>query len=153
MANGVFNRGYYNVGKYDLTAITLKAMLVTTGFVFNPDLDFVDDGTANDPASFEISAAGYSRQTLGSVTLNEDDTNDFSYLDCADPSFGSLASGQTVGGMVVFRYSSSGGTTSDTGQDIISYYTLTATPTNGGAIGVTIASSSAGGLLKIASTS
>ena len=154
MANGVYNRGKYLVGQTNLSGLTLHAMLVTTGYTFNQDHNTIDDGTTDDPKSYEITVSGYSRQALASITLNEDDSNDFSYLDAADIStFGNLAAGQTVGWAILTRYSSSGGTTSDTGQDLVSYYELTATPTNGGAIGLTWASSSAGGVLKLGTTS
>ncbi len=157
MPNGVFNRGKQNVGKYDVTGFTLRAMLVNTSFpsnvTFDPDLNFVSEGTSSGPFSYEISVGGYARQTLAAVTLTEDDTNDFAYVDANDVTFSALVAGQTVGGCVVYKYTSSGGTTGDSGQDLWAFYDLTDTPTNGGDISVVWATSSQGGVLKLGTTS
>lgn len=154
MANLVFNRGKYIVGTVDMTASTFRLMLVSTGYVENQDHNTVDDGTTSDPLSYEISVGGYSRQSVGLAAF-EDDTNDFAGLDSADKTFSSLAAGQTVGGCVLYRYSTSGSpnTTSDTGQDLIAFYDVTDTPTNGGDITIQWASTSAGGTLKLGTTS
>ena len=154
MANFLTNRGYYTVGRVSLEASTFRMMLLTTAFTSNDALNLVDDGTTSDPASYEIAVGGYSRQSFG-LTAFEDDTNDFAGLDTANVTFASLAAGATVGWAAVYRYSTSGSpnTTSDTGQDFLWAYQLTATPTNGGDITIAIASTSAGGALKIGSTS
>jgi hypothetical protein len=161
VANGVFNRGYSVAQVFDMTNSTFRVMLVTTGYVFNPDHDFVNSntssGTNGEPKVFEISVGGYSRQNL-TLSRFEDDTNDFAGLDATDSTFASLAAGATVGGAVVYVYSSSGtlgaaATTGDSGQNLVGYYSLTATPTNGGDLVVQWASTSAGGVLKFGSTS
>lgn len=156
MANGVYNRGYFIVGTVDMTGTTFRLMLTNTGYVFNPDHNFVGSNTSSgsngEPIAFEISVGGYARQTLA-LTAFEDDTNDFAGLDSPDKTFSALVAGQTVGGAVLYRYSTSGGTTGDTGQDLVCFYDVTDTPTNGGDITIQFASTSAGGALKIASTS
>lgn len=152
MANIVYNRGKFIVGTVDMTGTTFRLMLVSTGYVENQDHNTVDDGTTSDPLSYEIGVGGYSRQN---VTLSsfEDDTNDFAGLDATDKTFSALLAGATIGGAVLYRYSTSGGTTSDTGQDLISFYDVTDTPTNGGDITIQWASTSAGGVLKLGTTS
>ncbi len=149
------NRGTFLLAStYDLTATSepLEMMLITTGYTFDADHNTIDDGTTSDPASYEIAPSGYSRQTLSSVARFQDDTNDFAGLDAADVTFSSLEPGATIGAAVVYRYST-GSTTSDTGQDTLGYYALTATPTNGGDITIQIAATSDGGLLQLKSTS
>lgn len=161
MANGVFNRGFTIVSAFDMTATTFRLMLVSTGYVFNPDHDFVNSNTSSgvngEPKVFEITVAGYARQNM-TLTKFEDDTNDFAGLDSADITFTALAAGQTVGGAVLFVYSSSGTlgagqTTGDSGQNLVAFYDVTDTPTNGGDIQIQWASTSAGGTLKVGSTS
>lgn len=157
MANGVYNRGYYIWSQVNSTSVAWTGMLVSTSYVWASSHDFVNSNTSSgvggEPKVFEITVAGYSRQALASLTLTEDDTNKFSYLDATDLTFSALTAGQTVGGCVLYRYSSSGGTTGDSGQDLLCFYDLTDTPTNGGDIVVQFASSSQGGVLKVTSTS
>ena len=156
MANGVYNRGFFLAATVDATATTWRLMLVSTGYAFNPDHNNVNANTSSgangEPKVFEITVGGYSRQNV-TLAAFEDDTNDFAGLDSADITFAALTAGQTVGGAVLYRYSSSGGTTADSGQDLIAFYDITDTPTNGGDITIQWASTSAGGTLKVGSTS
>ena len=149
------NRGKYLVAAKKLadSSEALQAMLLSTSFTGISSADLVDDGTTADPKSYELTVSGYARQPLLSKVIFEEDTVHFVGLDCADLSFAGLATGQTAGFLGVMLYSSSGGTTSDTGQDFVGWSPITNTPTNGGAIGITIPSTSAGGILKLASTS
>lgn len=162
MANLVFNRGKYLAGLGHVsTSASIQIMLVTTCFEDLANLldkNLVDDGTTTDPKSYEVTVGGYSRQALAGLTLTEDDTNDFAFIDATDSTFTSLVTGETVGGAVAYIYSSSGGslgtqTTSDTGQELLAFYDLTNTPTNGGNIVVQWASSTAGGFFRFGSTS
>lgn len=153
MANSTYNRGKYVVATYDMTqSSAFRMMLLTTSYTGNMDHNTVDDGTTSDPASYEIGVSGYARANV-TFTAFEDDTNEFAGLDTADKTFTALAAGATIGHAVIYRYSSSGGTTSDTGQDLMWWYELSATPTNGGDITIQIASTSAGGALEIGTTS
>jgi hypothetical protein len=155
MAGNVWTRGFQLVGRYDIVGSSWRVMLLTTGYVFNGAHNFVSDvSTAVGSSSgFEIQVSGYSRQVLASPTVTEDDTNLFSYVDATDTTFSALVAGGTVGAAAIFRYSTSGGSTADSAQELLSYYPLTATPTNGGDITVVWASSSAGAVLKIGTTS
>ena len=152
MANYVFNRGKYLVGTQDIDASTFRLMLLSTSFTSNDNLNLVDDGTTSDPLSYEISVGGYARQSMGLAAF-QDDTNDFAGLDASDVTFSALVAGATIGWAVLYRYSTSGGTTSDTGQELIAAYDVTDTPTNGGDITIQWASTSAGGVLKLGTTS
>jgi hypothetical protein len=155
VANLVYNRGKFLTGQINLaaTSFDLVLMLCSTSFTSDDGLNLVDDGTTSDPKSYEISVSGYTRQTLANRALYEDDTNDFAGLDATDVTFTALAAGATIGTAVLYRYSTSGGTTSDTGQDLIAAYDVTDTPTNGGDITIAWASTSAGSVLKLGSTS
>jgi len=157
MANIVYNRGKYIIGQVNSTSTVWQLMLVSTGYVADQDHNFVNANTSagslGEPKVYEISVSGYARQNLASITLNEDDTNDFAYIDATDVTFTALGAGATVGGAVLYRYSSSGGTTGDSGQDLLAFYDVTDTPTNGGDITIQWASSSAGGVLKLGTTS
>jgi hypothetical protein len=154
VANLVYNRGKYVATRFPLAATseTLTLMLVTTAYTANQDHNLVDDGTTSDPKSYEIAPSGYSRQSLANVSRFQDDTNDFAGIDADNVTFSALAAGATIGAGVLYRYSSSG-TTSDTGQELLGYYEVTATPTNGGDITIAWASTSAGGVLKYGTTS
>lgn len=157
MANLVYNRGKYKIGQVNTTGITWQLMLVTTGYVADQDHNFVysnsSSGVLGEPRVYESTVSGYARQTLTSLALFEDDSNDFAGLDAADVTFSALVAGNTIGGAVLYIYSSSGGTTGDSGQELVAFYDITDTPTNGGDITIQWASTSAGGVLKLGTTS
>ncbi len=163
MPNLVYNRGKILIANINTTASVLIAMLVSTSYTPDQDHNFVNantsSGAAGEPKVNEITVGGYSRQTLANLATFEDDTNDFAGLDATDATFATLTAGQTVGGCVVYRYSTSGGstggaqTTGDSGQELIAFYDVTDTPTNGGDITIQWASTSAGGVLKFGTTS
>ena len=131
----------------------LTMMPVTTDHPYNNDHDTVDDGTTSDPKSCEISVGGYARQALAIDSSFEHDSNDFAGLDHANVTSSSLAAGETIGGAVVYRYTRAAGTTSDIRQSLVSHYSVTATPTNGGDIVIAVAATSDGALIKFGSTS
>jgi hypothetical protein len=143
MANGVYNRAKYLLadGTLDLpTTADLRVLLVNTGYAFNADHNFVSEVVAN-----EISAAGYARQPLTGETITEDDTNDFAYLDADDTPFPAMASGQTIGGAIVYKFNAA-----DASAEVIAFYDLTDTATNGGTVTVQWAAIASGGVLKVA---
>lgn len=162
MADLVFNRGKFLAASGRVsTSADIQIMLVTTCFldVANLlDLNLVDDGTTNDPASYELTVSGYARHDLAGLAGFEDDTNDHAGLDATNATFSSLASGETIGAAVSYVYSSSGGsigtqTTSDTGQELLALYDIADTPTNGGDVTIQWADTTDGGFLKFGSTS
>lgn len=156
MPNFVYNRGKALVGQVNLaaTSFEIRCMLLTTSYTSDDAHNTVDDGTTSDPLSYEIAVGGYARQTLANRAVFEDDGNDFAGLDADNAVFTGLAAGATIGWAVLFRYSTAAPSSgSDTGQDLLAAYDLTDTPTNGGDITVTWASTSAGGVLKLGSTS
>jgi hypothetical protein len=101
MANQVYNialkklaDGLLNFGTADI-----RVLFVKSGYVFNPDHDFVADLV---PASNELTVAGYARQALGTQTTAVDDANDRATADAADPDFGALTAGETIDAAVYF---------------------------------------------------
>jgi hypothetical protein len=148
MANLVYNKGLEELAKAltDLDAADLRLMLVKSSYTANKDHLFVDDGSANDPASHELTVGGYARVALASKVVTRDDTNDFAYLDADDVAFGTLAAGETIGGAVLIRH-----TGTDTTAPLIAFYDLADTPTNGSTITHQWATPANGGVLKLAS--
>lgn len=148
MANGVYNKGKASIanGGIDLDTSTLKVMLVDSSYTFNADHNFIDNAGAGDPIDQEITVSGYSRQTLTTPTVTQDDTNDFAYLDGDDVVFTALAAGQTIGGAILFD--NAGG--ADTARKLIAFYDLTNTATNGGNVTIQWAVVGSGGVLKLA---
>jgi hypothetical protein len=146
MANGVYNKGLEELAKAttDLDGSTLTVMLVKDTYTFDKDHLTVDDGSANDPASHEITASGYARVNLTSAVVTRDDTNDFAYLDADDTVFPATAAGETIGGAVLFRNSGSDATSPN-----IAFYDLANTATTGGAPTIQWATPASGGVLKL----
>lgn len=142
MASGVYNKGLHELAEAltDLGSADLRVLLMTAAYTFTRTHNFVADVVAN-----EISAAGYSRQALTGETVVEDDTNHRAYLDANDSTFGTLAAGQTIGGVVLFRH-----TGSDATAPLIAFIQLPSTPTNG-SFGVSWAAPGSGGILYLAS--
>jgi hypothetical protein len=147
MANGVYNKGLEELAQAltDLQGADLRLMLVKSTYTFNKDHLTVDDGSANDPLSHEITVSGYARQALANEAVTRDDTNDFAYLDADDVVFTALAAGETIGGAVLFRH-----TGTDTTAPLIAFYDLVDTATNGGNVTVQWNTPANGGVLKLA---
>lgn len=144
MANGVYNRGKYLAATagVNLASADLRVLLVKSTYAFDPTHNFVADVVAG---AQEISAAGYSRQALTSKVAVEDDVNNFAYLDADDPNFGSIAAGQTVGGAVLFIH-----TGSDATAQVLAFYDLADTLTNGLAMAMAFSAPASGGAFKLA---
>jgi hypothetical protein len=144
MANGVYNRGKFlaATAAVNLGTADLRVLLVKSTYAFDATHNFVADVVAG---SQEISAAGYARQTLAGKTVTEDDVNGFAFLAATDPVFPGMAAGQTIGGMVLFIH-----TGSDATAQVLAFYDLTDTLTNGLAVTVAFALAAAGGVLKLA---
>jgi hypothetical protein len=123
-----------HAGPVDLIGNTVKIMLVDDTYVGDPDDQFVDDGSANDPASHEISVSGYTpgfggagRKTLAGKSITSDLTNDRAEFDATDVVWTALGSGATIGAALLIKE-----VTNDADSIVIAKFDLTNTPTNGG---------------------
>ena len=139
MADGIYNNGLDDLGGGQWASGTYRALLLkSTGYTFDKDHVFVSAVT---PGSNEISASGYSRQTLGTKVRTVDNTLDRVVYSCAAPTFGTIVAGQTVGAMVLYRF-----VTSDSDSVLVNYYDLTDFATDGTPFGVVMG---ANGLLYV----
>jgi hypothetical protein len=149
MANIIYTRFFERMASGNLAwaSAVLRCLLERSTSTYSPDKDhdYVGDLTG----LVEISVASYSRQTLGSAAVNIDDANDRVELDCADISFGSLESGQTV--LALIFYVQTGGSDATPNDDPLIARIDTATGLSavlgGGAFSVTINSE---GLIQLA---
>lgn len=125
MTDVAYNAGLDVLGNGSWTGDTYKWMLLKgTGYTPNKDHHFVADLT---PASNECGQAGYTRQTVAGKTRTVDNTNDrITYDATTDPAFGSIAAGDNITGLVLFKF-----VTNDADSILIGYYALTSTPTDG----------------------
>lgn len=126
MASGVYNRGAELIQKQSLnfdTSSTLNVLLVNSSYSFDKDHQDVADVSAN-----EISVSGYSRQAMAaaSTSITRDDTNDRVVFDGPDVTFTALASGQTIGGAIVFDDQGA-----DADSPLLCFIDLTNTATDG----------------------
>jgi hypothetical protein len=145
MANGVYTKGAYLIGSAgaNLASADLRCLLVKSTYTFDKAHNFVSDVVAG---ALEISVGGYARVALTTKTLTEDDANSCAYLDADDVLFAALAAGQTVGGAVLYKYNAA-----DASAEVIAFYDVADTPTNGGNITIQWATPGAnGGVLKLA---
>lgn len=122
MSTLIYNQGLDLM--QDWTTGTYKFLLLkSSAAAFDRDMDFVADVVAS---SAEISASGYARDTVTTPTRTVSDVDNCTYYDCDDPDFGSIAAGQTVGRMVLFKF-----ITNDASSLLIADFDLTDTPTDG----------------------
>lgn len=134
MSSGRYTRGLDELATW--TSGTYRFLLLKgAGYTYSAAHDFVADLT---PASNETALSGYSRQTAGTKTRVIDDTLHRITYDCADPNFGSIAAGDTISAMVLYRF-----VTNDADSILIGYYDVIDRPTDGNPFIVTIDSSGA----------
>ena len=134
MASSWYNKGVYLVlsGGINLSSNTLKVVLVTSSYTFDPDHNFVSDVNAN-----ELTVGGYTggfggagRKTLSNKAFTEDDSSNLAYFDdTVDQTWTSLATGETIGGAIIIRE-----VTNDSDSPVLMFMDVTNTPTNGGNI-------------------
>lgn len=74
-------------------------------------------------------ATGSTDQTLGSKTSTKDTSNHRAVFDAADSTFTAVASGSTIGSLVIYKF-----VTNDAGSTPLYFIDVTDTPTNGGDI-------------------
>lgn len=157
MASGWYSQGVFKIcnGTIDVDTSTLKVMLVKSTYTYDPDHNFVDDGTSNATCLLakEISATNYTggyggggRKTA-SITLQKSDANNRVEIAIADLTWTSLggASNDTPSGCaLIFE---TGG--ADTTAIPIAFLDFSDTPTNGGNFTLDFAALGSGGNLQI----
>jgi hypothetical protein len=117
----------------NLLSDTLQVMLVDATYTGDADNDWVDDGTANDPASHEIAVTGYTagyagtgRKTLAGKTLTVDDVNNVVIFDATDVVWTALGAGATIGAVILYKRGAS-----DAASQLIAKFDVTDGATNG----------------------
>ena len=135
--SGVYNNAKEGLldGRFDLGdgGATYRVLLLRADGggppVFDPDDVFVSDMLA--PAtSVELSTGGpapYVRLALGSRATSQDDAANEGDADAQKSTFIGLATGQTIGAAVVFKFE-----TNDADSPVIAFYELSDTSTNTG---------------------
>lgn len=96
----VYNRGKFIIADSSLswTADTIRALLVDSGYTYDPDHNFVSDVAAD-----EVVEASYARQTLAGKGVTEDDAGDQATMDADPVDYGALT-GVTPAGIVLFKF-------------------------------------------------
>lgn len=124
----------------DLSADTIRAMLLDDTYTRDNSHDYVDD-----VLGYETDATGYSRQTL---TMSVSSDSGGALVDAADLSFGAAVSGGTNDILFLALYKQVGGDDSSPGDDplIAVYEFALGVETVGGPIGATI---NASGLFRV----
>jgi len=140
MANTAFDKGKADFLTY-LTGQTLKAMLMTTAYTPTVSDNFVSAIVAN-----ELSVSGYTRQALTGMAVTQDDVNSRAYFTANNNVWAALATGQTIGWVVLYIDSGS-----DATSKLYGAYQTTATPTNGGSFTIQWASGASvpGGVIQL----
>ena len=122
MASGAYTSGIKDwMDANQFLTGTFKWLLVSTAtpYTYNVDDDFVDAGGANDVVDAETNVSGYirgwggaGRLTVASKTFTVNDTNNRLELDCADPSWAGLGTGETLAAALIIREGAANDTTS-----------------------------------------
>lgn len=109
---GVYNRGKFIIADSSLswTGDTIRALLVDSGYVYDPDDNFVSDVSAD-----EVADASYARQTLANKSVVEDDANDEATMNADPVDYGALDN-VTPAGIVLFKF-----VTNDADSPLISF--------------------------------
>jgi len=94
VANTLYNRGLAYAAQEGWTNIVMRVLLVRDTSTYTPDKDhdYLTDFTGN--GGVEVTASGYARDTIESVTSTLDDTNDLANVDGDNLDFGEVVAGQ-----------------------------------------------------------
>lgn len=113
MPSTAYTNGIENIlnGTIDLDTSAVKSMLLKNTYPEDPDQAFVDDGSANDLASHEADATGYTGGFAGAdrlttaVTLTEQTANNRVVSIFADKTWTAIggASNNTLEGVAIIR--------------------------------------------------
>ncbi len=99
MTTGIYNRMKMSIasGQLVLATADLRVLLVASGYVFDPDHDFVSDLTN------ELSGTGYLRQALANKIVVEDDVADRIKFDADDVTWnGANFTGGAVDSAIIY---------------------------------------------------
>lgn len=139
MAWTVYNRGLFEIGNLavasaDLRGLILAGASIPAGLTDTSsfDLNFVSDVLAVSGA-VEAAASGYARADLAGISLTEDDTDNRAELTWTNPSWSSVAIGETWRAFVLFRQVGADSANPVWGIDVFG----TPIPTNGSNISYT----------------
>ncbi len=103
---------------------TVKAVLLKSSYTYSKDHIYVADLT---PASNELT--GYTRPTLTGKAISKNSTDDKVYFGISDNTISSVATGQTLSKVAIFKQ-----VTNDSDSLLIGYYDGFSLPTNGGGV-------------------
>ena len=143
------------IGTIDLNTDTLKLMLVTPGYVYDPDHTVIDNAAndSTDPSFNEISATNYTggyggggRKTATITGNTVDNTNNRAYLTIDDLTWSALggAANATVGALILVKE-----ITNDAASRLIAYLGITNRATDGNDFPINFPSAGEGGSLQI----
>lgn len=136
----LYTHGADAMGGGAWTTDTFEFLLLKgTGYTPNKDHHFVSELT---PASNECSVASYSRVTMTSPVRTPDTTNDKVIYDCDNIDFGSLESGETVTGLVLYKF-----VTDDSDHILVAHFDLGTLPLTGSSFQVIVGT---GGVMDLA---
>lgn len=137
MASRFYNAGLSEImnGGIVLLTDTIKVMLVTPTYAFDPDHQFVSSVNTN-----ELSGTGYvagfggaGRKTLATKTVTKDNVNDKAFFDAADLTWTSINAG-TLGWIILIKE-----ITNDAASKLIAALDPTDFPTTGANVTVQFA--------------
>lgn len=102
--NAMYNRGKTEMlkGLIDWDDDTIEVLLIQSGsgYTYNADHNYVSGSIADN----EVSGGNYSRQTLVSKSVSQDDSNDYGVFDAADVIFSGSINAESA---VMFKNSGS----------------------------------------------
>lgn len=145
-ASGWSNRAALEIldGTFDIDTDDLELMLIDNTYAYDPDDDFVDLGGATGAIAAEISPVGYSRQNT-TITSAEQDANNRGIFALSDVTFSSLTAGASIHAAILFK--NAGG--ADTANEIVAYFDMPQTDTNGNDVTLQMITSGNGGNLRL----
>lgn len=111
MAAAAYNRGKFIFidSSLNLVSDTIRALLVTSAYTFDPDHNFVSDITN------EVAHASYARQDMSNKSVAEDDANDRAEYHADPVDFGALT-GVTPDAIIIYKF-----VTNDAASPLIGY--------------------------------
>lgn len=147
MADITYNRYKFRLANKTVDYLKLRVLLLevrstTVGADENPDLTFVSDLTGVTGVA-EFTGTNYARQPTGTITFTQDDTNNWTLIDCPDIVWANLGIADGTDGTVraAVIYEQVGADDSTPADDpLVRMVELTDTVTNGQNLTVTTAS-------------